>query len=235
MRNQLCPECALALEKLWDDAAEFEWSETGYYTLRDEESEQVRSRLDEASQLQSESWNDAFAIYLELAEAGSPTAAYMVAWCSELGKGTDADLWAAMEWYYKAIDGGSWMGSIEYSRVLNELGYHELADEVLEDGIAANLATAYFRQAKQRYERSRSRSAARAVRPLLERAIELGHPRADHYLRGLQTFGKFGIREVRDGIRWSSNFMARYRESVANHEGTSRQPGSEPPRLEDLR
>lgn len=216
LRDLFFPEIRAALEQLTQVTAEFEWLETGYFDLRDQESQEVQAGLDKAWDLRTErSEDDAFVLYREMAEAGSPTAACMVAWCLQWGEGTDADPIAAMDWYFKAIEGGSWLGTIEYAKLLDRLGYYDTADEVLADGISAGLATAYYTQAKLKYERSPSRASARSVRPLLDRAIALGHPYAEYFLMRLQFSGKFGAGEVRTGIRWSSNFMARYRDSIA--------------------
>lgn len=139
--------------------------------------------------------------FLELAQGGSVWSMYMTASLFDLGWCAPRDDYVAMEWYHKAISGGSWSATLGYANVLNRLGHGADADEVLQNGVDTEFAPAMYRLARMRYDRDPDRASAKSIRNLLEKAAEAGHPAAQHMLAGFMLFGRYGIRFIPRG--WS--------------------------------
>lgn len=169
--------------------------------MRHEESEANRALLDEARELGPKDPGGASAIYLGLAQSGSPTAMFHAGWCLETGIGVERDLESAIYWYGQGLDAGSWTSALAYARLLDRRGDCEDCDKLLESGVDADIASAAYRLAKYRYDRSPSRRTAQEIRPLLDRAIAQGHPGANFFLSQLMFKGKFGLGNVFAGIR----------------------------------
>jgi TPR repeat protein len=157
--------------------------------------------LDQAGDLWSTNPAAATAIYLKLAQSGSPVAMFHAGYCLETGRGSDRDEWSAMEWYHAGSEAGSWTAALGYARLLNKLGYYEECDRVLENGIDVGVVTAIYRMARCKYERVPNRRMAREIRPMLDKAIALEHPGAEFFLSELMTRGKFGIGSIFRGIK----------------------------------
>lgn len=164
------------------------------------ESDQTWDMIQRAAKIEDSDGPAAFHLYLEAAEAGSTWSLYRVGWCYWTGTGVAADPWTALDYYHRAICGGSWMATIHYARLLAELGHHEDCERSLEDGVAYEFVSAYFWLAWFRYQRSRTSETCREVRPLLEYAAEKGHPGAKVVLAQWMAIGNFGLRNVPRGI-----------------------------------
>ena len=201
MRSRICAECDATVAAIWRNSDDWEYVETGYFDLLDREPEAVRTMLRKADDVILSNPEGAFAIYLELANSGSPIAAHLVGWSLDSGTGVARDQWQAMEWYCKALDAGSWSASVAYARILDQLGFFELCDEVLEDVVSAGLATARSWLARLRSSRSKGRRSELDTRLLLDLAVELGHPGAELYLAQLMAGGAFGLGSIYKGIR----------------------------------
>ena len=116
----------------------------------------------------------AFQLYLEAAEAGSTWSLEKIGWHYWTGTGVAADPQMALEYYHRAICGGSWMATIYYARLLSELGHHDDCERTLENGVASDFVPAYFWLAWFRYQQSKTTNVRREVRPLVEYAAEKG-------------------------------------------------------------
>ncbi len=208
--GRVCADFNSRLAKLWADSSSWEYVETGYYDLREEESEAVRAQLAEASSLGPTAPEHEFENVLGLAKAGSPSAMILTGLALKGGWGTPSDLWQAMDWFHKAASCGSWSAMIHYARALDELGYHDLCDQTLNDGIEADFATARFQLARSQYVRNPTRKTAQSIRPLLDQAIASGHPGAEFCLARLTAKGKFGFRNIRKGVREARTCLERY-------------------------
>ncbi len=145
----------------------------------------------------------AFRLYREAAEAGSVWSLERVGWHYWTGTGVAADPHIALEYYYRAICGGSWGATIHYARLLAELGRHDDCERALMDGVNTGFVSAYFWLAWLRYKRSGTAKVRREVRPLLDHAATRGHPKAKLLLARWMMLGKLGLRDVPRGWRWA--------------------------------
>jgi hypothetical protein len=93
------------------------------------------------------------------------------------------------------------MATIDYARLLAELGHHDECEQTLDNGIAAGFIPAFFWLAWLRYERSKTARARKEVRPLLDHAAQHGHPQAKLLLGRWMMLGKLGMREIPHGCR----------------------------------
>lgn len=210
LRKRICADCDAQFDALWKYTNGWEYWETGYYQLRDEEPDRNRELLDRADGLLEPNPTAAAAAYLELAESGSPTALYYIGWCFETGSGVGQDDWQAMDWYYKGTVAGSWTSALSYARLLNKHGHFDDCDAVLDDGVEAGLITAYYRKARYCYERNPGKKSAQEIRHLLDHAIAHDHPGAEVFLFELMVWGKFGFRNIVNGIKLGIACFDRY-------------------------
>jgi hypothetical protein len=210
IRKRVCTDCDAKINAFWDKSSDWEYWETGYFELRDEESDANRDLLDRADGPLRDNPETARAIYLDLAQGGSPTAMFHVGLCSANGSSVERDDWDAMEWYRAGTIAGSWTAAMAYAKLLNQHGDFESCDEVLDDAIKKGVVTAYYRMARYKYGRAPNRRTAREIRSLLDYAIANEHPGAEMFLSELMTRGKFGLRNIIGGIRLGVNCMNRY-------------------------
>lgn len=157
--------------------------------------------IERAAEIEETDPSSAFQLYVEAAEAGSVWSLGMVGWHYWTGTGVAADAHKALEYYRRAICGGSWMATIHYARLLAELGHYDSCERTLEQGVAADFVPAYFWLAWCRYEKSKTTKVRREVKPLLEYAAQKGHPQAKLLLSRWMALGKFGLREIPRGCR----------------------------------
>jgi hypothetical protein len=152
----------------------------------------------------------AFHIYLELAEIGSVHSMNQVAWEYAFGKGNivETDDKLADDWYYRAIEGGSWMATRFYAQFHQSRGNFAYSEEVLETGIEQRWVPAYFWLARYRMKHATSLNIFQEIRPLLEYAADKGHPKANAVYSKLMSFGIFGIREIPCGFKRRFAFCA---------------------------
>jgi TPR repeat protein len=142
----------------------------------------------------------AFRLSLEAAEAGSIWSMEKVGWHYWTGTGVAADPRMALEYYHRACCNGSWMATIHYARLLEELGHHDDCERVLENGVESDFVPAYFWLAWCRYHRSKTTKVQREVRPLLEYAASRGHPEAKLLLARWMVHGGLGLGAVPRGF-----------------------------------
>ena len=207
VRKRFFPKQEAACEALWSASSDWEYYETGYFDMIEEECEANRAMLDEARELRPKDPGGARAIYLGLAQSGSPTAMFHTGWCLETGTGVERDSELAIDWYGQGLDAGSWTSALAYARLLDQSGDRKNCDKLLESGVDADIASAAYRLAKCRYDRSPRRRTAQEIRPLLDRAIARGHPGAKFLLSQLMSKGKFGFGNVFAGIRLGVSCM----------------------------
>jgi TPR repeat protein len=169
--------------------------------LISEESDQSRDLIERAAEIEETDPSSAFQLYRQAAEAGSVWSLEKIGWHYWTGTGVAADPHLALEYYHRAICGGSWIATIHYARLLAELGHYDLSERTLENGVASDFVPAYYWLAWYRYERSETTKVCREVRPLLEYAAEKGHPRAKLLLARWMVLGKFGLRHIPRGFR----------------------------------
>ncbi len=196
-----CKLCDRAWDRFWAYSDDWERSVSNRDQLLSEESEQSWDLIQRAAQLDDSSPAAAFQLSLEAVEAGSVWAMEKVAWHYWTGTGVAADPYAALEYYYRAICGGSWMATLHYARLLEELGHHDHWQETLETGVACDFVPAYFWLGWFRYQHSTTTTAREDVRPLLEYAAANGHPGAKVVLARWMMRGKFGLSEIPRGFR----------------------------------
>ncbi len=167
--------------------------------LFSQESDQNRDLMERAAEIEEADPSSSFELYLEAAEAGSVWSLGKVGWHYWTGTGVAADPQLALEYYYRAIRGGSWVATIHYARLLAELGHYDACERTSENGVASDFVPAYFWLAWCRYEQSKTTKVRREVRPLLEYAAEKGHPDAKLLLARWMALGKLGLRDIPRG------------------------------------
>ncbi|MDQ4086411.1 MAG: hypothetical protein M3177_00115 [Pseudomonadota bacterium] len=187
--------------RLWSYSDAWERAHSNDAELWQEETARNRELNEQAYAVEDTDPAAAFRLYLEAAEAGSPWGMEMVGRHYDWGIGVEADFQKAAEYYHRALSAGSWMATIGYARLLEEHGYQDDCERVLEDGVASDFVPAYFCLAWIRYQRCKSRAACREIRPLLEYAASKGHPAAKVTLTRLMARGKFGLRAIPTAFR----------------------------------
>jgi TPR repeat protein len=201
LRRLASPSYYAGENRFWDAVAIFEATEANDWGVFHSDTELHRDQLNQAHDLIGTDTSAARATFLDLAERGSVWSMYMTGWFYQHSKDDWRDEQKALEWYHRAIIGGSWSAAFAYANLLNEHGHFEEAEEVFQDGVNASIAAAMYGLAKLRYERRPSRSTAKSVRDLLDKAIEAGHPAAEIYLGRLMLIGMFGLRNIPQGWR----------------------------------
>ena len=209
---------------LWAEIDAWERAHSNDWDLWCKESDSNRELMEQATAVESTDLQTAFQLFLRAADAGSVWAMQTVGWHYETGTYVMADFERAQEYYRRALSAGSWMATLSYARLLEKHGYPDYCDRVLEDGVQAGFVPSYFRLARFRYCRSKSRKTCRQIRPLLEYAAEEGHPGARRLLATLLVLGKYGLREIPKGYRMVRQCAE---EGDAEEEGAPAPPTSE--------
>jgi hypothetical protein len=223
--DRICPPDSSA-SGFW--RASFDWEQA--YASDWEPPEQgatFRKRRQEAKELLDEDPAAAFAIHRELAEDGSPFSMLKTGWNYESGRGTAVDLAAAEEFYRRALCAGSWKATLSYAGMLFKRGADSAWPSTLGDGADKGFIPAFFWLAWYRYKRAPGRKTAREVRPLLETAAGAGHPGARLMLARWKASGKFGLREIPNGIRLMRPIVRSAIEAESSNASTAAQ-GSQP-------
>jgi hypothetical protein len=138
--------------------------------------------------------------FAQFSDEGS---AYAMRWAGTLltGRhGITPDLDLAEEYFRRAICAGSWMATLAYSHRLFERGAHDLWPGVLKGGIDKGFIPAFFWHGWNTYRLKPSNRAALESRPLLLKAAEREHPGARMVLAQWTAKGRFGLRQIPEGI-----------------------------------
>ena len=159
-------------------------------------SDEVRERADVLDPIIRSDPGAAIDELVALAELGSAWAARHLGRNYQYGHAVDQDLKLAEHYYDKALHAGSWMGSLKLADLLFRHSISEDWEAILKDGDEAGFVPSTFWLAWFSYKRSPTRSTARELRPLLEKASQAGHPGARDLLGGWKFAGKFGLREI---------------------------------------
>ena len=215
----ICRLCRRFRALFWERCDAWERARSNDSELWFEDTDRNRERMEEAYALQKADPEAALRLYLEAAEAGSARAAEAVAWHYDAGSGVEADFEKAQAYYRRAIEGGSWMATIGYARLLADHGHRDYCERLLEDGVSSQFEPAYFWLAWLRYQRAESREACREVRPLMELAARQGHPGANFYLAQWMMTGRFGLREVWRGLKLHLKSASRWAREQAEEAG----------------
>jgi hypothetical protein len=191
----------------WDEEFARDWEPW------DEDAE-IRSRSKDAVALLQSTPSLALARLEELADAGS---AFAMRWVGTLysGKyGIEKDDGLAESYFLRALEAGSWMSTISYSRSLFIRGAHEEWRSTLNDGVDKGFIPAMFWFANHEYTLSPSRQTAEEIRPMLLRAAEAGHPGARMMYAQLMARGRFGLGQVTEGWKMLRVAIAEFRSSA---------------------
>ncbi len=172
------------------------------------ESDPHEERARNAAALLKTDPDTAFPILLALAEAGSVWSMLQVAFCYLEGRGVEPSAASAEEWYRRAFEGGSQRALLDYCAVLGRRGDLDLREAAYSAGAAKDWAPALCGLAQVRMMRSKSRRTAREVRPLVERAAELGKPGGEVVARQENDVGP--IRPSRHRARAADDVEARH-------------------------
>ena len=194
-------DCAAIWQSHWDEANAWDVANSNHDELWWEESDRNRELIEEAVARMEAEPEAAFRMFQEAAAAGSPYALEVVGWHYDTGTVVETDFGQAEDHYYRAISAGSWMATIAYARLLAAHDYFDEAETVLQDGVDLDFIPASFWLAQLRYERAPTRATCREIRPLLDYAIEQGHPGAKQMLGRLMTKGKYGLLAIPRGFR----------------------------------
>ena len=154
-----------------------------------------------ASELHEHDPEAAFKMYQDAAAAGSALAIEVIGWHHETGTVLPMDIQEAERTYHRAICAGSWSATLRYAKLLARRGDAAGCENVLRDGVELEFIPAFFWLAWYRYKSRPTRATAREIAPLLEHADARGHPMARKLLGALMVRGKFGIRQIPNGLR----------------------------------
>ena len=166
-----------------------------------EEPESTIQLVNSASDLHEHDAGSAFELYQEAAAAGSALAIEVLGWHHEIGKVVPVNLAEAERTYHRAICAGSWSATLRYAKLLARREDLAGCESVLRDGVELEFVPAFFWLAWYRYKWRPTRATAREIAPLLEHADARGHPMARKFLGALMLRGKFGIRQIPNGLR----------------------------------
>lgn len=196
--DRFCPP-ALASKGPWDGA--LDWEEDFAAPWEPAEGEAVRQRWAQARSLVDSDPAAALAIYVELAEGGSPFSMLKAGSFYERGRGTAPDSAIAEDFYRRALSAGSWRATLRYAHLLFKRGADDCWPSTLRDGVDNGFIPAFFWLGWYSYKRAPRAKTAREVRHLLETAAAAGHPGARLVLVRWAMGGKFGLREIPRGFR----------------------------------
>jgi TPR repeat protein len=180
-------------DAFWKHNDDWELSQSNYYSLLAEESEEAADLAARGEALQDSDPAAAVALYIKAAEAGSVWAMNALALRAEPESAEGADLSVADHWYLKAIEHGSQMAMIYRARLLGEHRHWDECEQQLQLAMQQDLVAAWYWSARFRFHRNPTRETARAVRPLLEHAMAKGHPAAEAMLTRHMVRGKYGM------------------------------------------
>lgn len=179
-----------------------------------DDDEDRRSRVDKALRLLEIEPEMGLARLLKEAESGS---VFAMRWVAHLygQRGGEAHRQLASEYLMKAVGAGSWQSVIPYASTLFKLGRHDLWPDVLEDGVEKGFVPAYFWLAWYRHKQKPSRKTAREHRHFLELAVTEGHLGAEMMLAQWTMRGKFGIRQMPQGLKMTADVFEKFRQGQA--------------------
>ena len=126
-----CKRCDQVWDRLWAQSDAWERTTSNETQLFSEETDQCRGLVQRGSEIEDEDPIGAFRLYLEAAECGSVWSMEKVGWHYWTGTGIAADPDMALQYYHRAIGGGSWMATISYAQLLAELGHHDDCESTL--------------------------------------------------------------------------------------------------------
>ncbi len=219
LQSVACAESDHLYAAVWSASADWEARFTAERGFWPDETDENAELIERARALQGADPEAALALYCTAADQGSPEALELVAWHHQTGTAVATDPNLATEWLRRAIAAGAWRATIAYARHLDALGHADLADEVLQDGIDAGFAPAFFWLGHLRARRDPSNATRRAVRPLIEHAAARGHPLAEWTVARWMARGNLGI----------GNIVAGMRRLLALAEQLGRAPEADPP------
>jgi len=214
--NAGCAEFnALVRERLqaWD------YGEENDLTIWEREVEKDRVR--EACKLSDTDAEAGFALMHALAEQGSVWSMYWIALAYGHGTGCAMDLERAEEWARRAFEGGCQRAQLYYARFNGLRKEFTKCEEILSVGAANDWAPALYWLARYRLRRAETRETLDQVRPLLERAIAKGGLDAQRYLALLMLRGRYGLREIPNGLRLLSDVFEKVDAPVGDVETTT--------------
>ncbi|MCA1196860.1 hypothetical protein K9B35_02670 [Sphingomonas sp. R647] len=186
---------------VWSASADWEARFTDEHGFWPDETDENAELIHRARALQGADPAAALALYRIAADQGSPEALELVAWHHQTGTVVAADPNLAAEWLRRAIAAGAWRATIVYARHLDALGHSDPADELLQDGIDAGFAPAFFWLGYLRARRDPTNATRRAVQPLVEHAAARGHPLAEWTVARWMARGNLGIGNIVAGLR----------------------------------
>ncbi|WP_066662735.1 MULTISPECIES: SEL1-like repeat protein [unclassified Sphingomonas] len=201
LQSFACTESDQLYATVWSAATDWEARFTDAHGFWPDETDADVELIDRARALQGTDPVAALALYRAAADQGSPEALELVAWHYQTGTTVPADPNQAAQWLRRAVAAGAWRATIAYARQLDALGHTDLADEVLQDGIDAGFAPAFFWLGHLRARRDPTNATRRAVRPLIEYAAARGHPLAEWTIARWMARGTLGIGNIVAGLR----------------------------------
>ncbi|WP_337847089.1 hypothetical protein [Sphingomonas sp.] len=201
LHSVACAESDRLYATAWSAAADWEAQFTAEHGYWPDETAANADLIARARAMQRDDPAAALALFRTAADQGSPEALELVAWHYQTGTFVPADADRAGEWFRRAIAAGAWRATIAYARHLDSLGHIDLADALLQDGIDAGFAPAFFWLGYLRARRDPTNATRRAVRPLLEHAAASGHPLAEWTVARWMARGTLGIGNIVAGVR----------------------------------
>jgi TPR repeat protein len=184
---------------LWEKADDFDEATSNEWTLWNEHPAEIHEQYKQAASLWNSDPAKAYALHREAADAGLTRSMISLGSYHEKGIGCAKDLDRAIDHYWEATVAGSWYATIYYANALARKKSYSLCFEVLEDGVDGKYLAAFFWLPWHRFKQNSSRKTCREVRPLIDQAIEQGHPAARLLLGQMLMSGKFGFGQIKAG------------------------------------
>jgi hypothetical protein len=185
---------------VWSAVNDWEETYSRDWEPWDEDSER-RARATEAAKLVDTDASEALARFVALADEGSTFAMRWVGTLYQGRQGVATNEELAEEYYRRGLCAGSWLASLRYASLLYRRGAYDECRETLADGVRNGFIPAFFWQGWYTYRLHPGRKVAEEVRPLMLEAAEAGHPGAKLMLARWTARGRYGWRQVPEGLR----------------------------------
>ncbi|CAN5275337.1 hypothetical protein BH11PSE2_BH11PSE2_13170 [soil metagenome] len=195
--------------KAWRDSDDYpanrnEWEKAWDYAQMNDDfvraADPYLDELAEAQALLKDAPDHAISLIVDLARRGSVWSMLNLAGYYLHGEGTPVSFPDAEYWYRLAHEAGSDRGLLGYAWILHHRGAFDQEAEVYAVGVARDWGPALYRAAKHSLENARTLEERLALKPMLQRAADLGHPSAQLMLSRYMMRGRFGLRCVPAGI-----------------------------------
>lgn len=199
--RRACETCRSGTKLLWDEVDRFDRACSNDWDLWRALPEETQRLYREGARLFREDRAAGLALLEQAAARGDPIAMVQAAKCHWHGTGTAPDRERAERFFIEARNVGSWSATIELAALACRRRDMETCFAILKEGVRADYTGAMFWLASYRYRERPGGRTAREILPILETALERGHPGARWLMARLLMRGRLGVSRLGEGWR----------------------------------